>query len=505
LVGRVGFGGEGGVGEDDLNFGEVGGLGGASEDFSVGGADEGVATLEGVVGVEGAEELAEGLAASLGCLELAGGELAQTGMEGDEASAEFGEVAQRVPGAEKGGGVLQALLTGSQSLSDVGLEVGGGLIEIEAVFAEEAGGFLPSTVLSQAEEFAAGVFQMGESGAAQAAGRGGEGFAEGVGVGGEDFGGGTGGGGAEVGNEVADGEVDFVADGTDNWEGTGGDGVGENFFVELPEVFEAATTASEDQDIEGELLLGVIVEGGEGLDHFSGGSAALDADGEEDDFGAGAASLEDVEEIAQSGTGGGGDEAEAAGEGGQGAFALGSEESGGGEFFFEGGEAGLEGALADFFDEFDDHLDLAAGFVNGDFTPGADFEAIAEFESAQRAGISREEDAGELRGFVFEGEVVVAGGLAAVVGNLAFDPDEAEGGFEGAADAGGDFADGENFGFGGSWLGWGAGAQVDGGGAAGCGRRRRAWICGGEQIEAELLLGGGFFTPARHGWGVSGT
>ena len=68
-------------------------------------------------------------------------------------------------------------------------------------------------------------------------------FAAGEDAFGDDFGGGARRGGAQVGDKIADGEIDFMADG--GYDGQGGfkNGASDDFFVEGPEVFEAAAAA----------------------------------------------------------------------------------------------------------------------------------------------------------------------------------------------------------------------------------------------------------------------
>src|SRR5690606_12306928 len=63
----------------------------------------------------------------------------------------------------------------------------------------------------------------------------------GPGVGAEQFGGRRGGGGAYVGNEVADGYIGLVPDGTDHRGAAGGHGPGDHFLGERPEVLQPAT------------------------------------------------------------------------------------------------------------------------------------------------------------------------------------------------------------------------------------------------------------------------
>src|SRR5690606_16249107 len=65
----------------------------------------------------------------------------------------------------------------------------------------------------------------------------------GPGVGAEQFGGRRGGGGAYVGNEVADGYIGLVPDGTDHGGAAGGHGPGDHFLVERHEILQRAAAS----------------------------------------------------------------------------------------------------------------------------------------------------------------------------------------------------------------------------------------------------------------------
>jgi hypothetical protein len=55
---------------------------------------------------------------------------------------------------------------------------------------------------------------------------------------------------AQIGREVGDCEINFVSDGGDNRNSRGGDGAGDDFFIERPEIFNAAAAAPDDQNID---------------------------------------------------------------------------------------------------------------------------------------------------------------------------------------------------------------------------------------------------------------
>ena len=68
--------------------------------------------------------------------------------------------------------------------------------------------------------------------------------------GGDEFGGGGRRGGAQVGDEVRDGEVGLVADGGDDRQRGGGNGAGERLVVESGEVFQRASAARDEDEID---------------------------------------------------------------------------------------------------------------------------------------------------------------------------------------------------------------------------------------------------------------
>ena len=159
---------------------------------------------------------------------------------------------------------------------------------------------------------------------------------------------------------------------------------------------------------------------------------------------------DDGEEVADDCAGGRGDDADGAGKGGQGALASGVEEAFGFEALLELLEGELEGASADGFHGFGDELHLAALLVDADAAADEDVEAVFRAE-AEKHGLAAEEDDGELGVGVFEGEVDVAGGSGAVVGDFAFDPDVAVLLLDEFADVGDEVADGPDA-AGGAWF-----------------------------------------------------
>ena len=177
------------------------------------------------------------------------------------------------------------------------------------------------------------------------------------------------------------------------------------------------------------------------------GLRALHDGGVDEQVERGVAAADDGDDVADDGAGGRGNDADAAGEGRQGALAGGVEEAFGEQAGLELLEGELEGAGAARLEGFGDELELAAGLVDGDAAADEDGEAVGGAK-AKELGLAAEEDDGELGVGVLEGEVDVAGGGGAAVGDLAFDPEIGMGGLDLLADAGDEGGDGPDAAFG---------------------------------------------------------
>ena len=136
------------------------------------------------------------------------------------------------------------------------------------------------------------------------------------------------------------------------------------------------------------------------------------------------AAADDVEKVANDGAGGRSDDADGARKRGQRLLALGVEEAFGLEAFLQLLEGELQRAGADGLHGFGDELHLAALLVDADAAAHQHVQAVFRAEAKQH-GLAAEENDGQLRVGVFEGEVDVAGRRGAEVGDFAFDPDVA--------------------------------------------------------------------------------
>ncbi len=232
-----------------------------------------------------------------------------------------------------------------------------------------------------------------------------------------------------------------MADGGDDGNGRGGNGAGERFIVEAPEVFDGAAAAGENDEVGP----GIFSEPGEAGGELFSAARALHEGGIDADVQPGAAAREDVEHVLNDGAGGRRDDADVAGKTGEGALAGRLEEALGGKALFEFFKGLLERAGAEGLGGLDEELIGAAGLIDVDRTTGLDEEAVAQ-RDAEEAGALAIHDAGQDGVFFFEVEVEVAarGGLKA--GDFAGDGEVGEVFAQGAADATGELTDGEFFG-----------------------------------------------------------
>ncbi len=142
----------------------------------------------------------------------------------------------------------------------------------------------------------------------------------------------------------------------------------------------------------------------------------------DEDVEAGVAATDDVEDVADDGAAGGGDDSEAGGIGRERALAGRVEEALGAEAVGELLEGELEGAVAAWLHGLGDELELAASVVDGDAAADQDGEAVGGTET-EELRLAAEEDDRELGLAILEREIDVAGGRGAAVGDLAFDPE----------------------------------------------------------------------------------
>ncbi len=238
-----------------------------------------------------------------------------------------------------------------------------------------------------------------------------------AGVGGQQFGGGRGGWRTHVGDEIADGDVGFVAHGADDRRDAGRYRARHGFFVETPEVFQGAAAAGQDQGIEA-LAIGQL----QGTDDLAAGIQALHGGGDQGQGDLRGAAAEHADDVANDRAGRRADDADAPGVGGQGDFAFSGEQAFAAEFVFQGFEGQTQGAVAGRLDAVEDQLVIAAPFEQRDLAAHLDRQAIAQRLTHPR-GVLSEQRAAHLGLTIFKGEVDMPGSRLGQVGNLPLDPD----------------------------------------------------------------------------------
>ena len=361
----------------DLAFGEAGaealaagGFGGVAENGAgrgVGG--DGVAAVQCVLGAEEAKVLAE----LIQMLAFAAEAIADT-----EAAEVFGGVAEgfaRVADLSAGGT----------------FELIAEFVQMLLAFAEHAHWLAAFEGLASVVEFFATPLDALMNEPAEAGFKFSESLAAGDGGFGDLFGGGAGRGGAEIGGEIADGEIDFVADRADDWKFGGDDGAGSQFFVKGPQVFKAAAASRNQNKVERMPAdFRKVIEKFEAASDLTRRVGTLHSAGRQEYFERRITAFDDVQDIVQCSAIEAGDEADARREFGNGAFSSWREEAFGVEFLFEAFEGGLEFSRALKFQVNDAKLILSARFINGHFTLKNYRLAILKKTPVKAAAISLE-------------------------------------------------------------------------------------------------------------------
>jgi hypothetical protein len=277
------------------------------------------------------------------------------------------------------------------------LEVLEKAVECLLLFLENSARFKEKRGSLQGDELVAQSIEAHENGTSEAGGEVLEFVEQFARVSGEDFSGGAGCWSAEVGCKIADGEIDFVSNGTHNGDWAGCDGSGYGFLIEFPEVFQTAAATSHHNHIEGgQGGGGRIAKKANGLGDLGSGTFSLNAHGTDDDFDASLTAVQDIQEILNGCACGRRDDADAAGELRQRALFRGVEEALGIESVLEFLEFRLEGADSALLDAADDDLVVPAWLVNGEGALELNLHAVGEVHSSQLGGLAGEKHAGDL-------------------------------------------------------------------------------------------------------------
>ena len=163
------------------------------------------------------------------------------------------------------------------------------------------------------------------------------------------------------------------------------------------------------------------VKPADSIRHRSGAFAALDGGGIDKEVETRMSAADDLDDVVEDRSAGGGDDTNRARKGGQGTLAGGVEEALGQEAGLELLERKLQGPGTPGFQGLGDELKLAARLVDGDAAAHQNCEAVLRAE-AEKLRLAAEEHNRKLRLAVLQREVNVAGGRGMAVGDLAFDP-----------------------------------------------------------------------------------
>ena len=230
-----------------------------------------------------------------------------------------------------------------------------------------------------------------------------------------------------------------MAHGGDHRHGTGGDGARHGLFVEGPEILQGAAAAAHNHHVRPLRAAEVL----ETPDYFLHRALALHQRGEEADVQAGEAARQNLDHVRDGGAARRGDDPDAPREARQRTFSFGREEALGGEFLLELLEGQLQRAQPLGFQQFDQELVLAAGFVDIDAAARQHGEPVLRLEFPEAVG-GAEGHRLHLGIAFLQGEVVVAAGGEFEAGDFAGHRNIGELAVENRADGAVEFADAED-------------------------------------------------------------
>src|SRR5215472_1742532 len=199
----------------------------------------------------------------------------------------------------------------------------------------------------------------------------------------------------------------------------------DGLFVKGPEVFKRSTATGQNQHFRGFAAIEIV----KGSRNLTCRALSLDLHGIELHVNIGKAALEDPQNVANRGTCGGGDDADAARQNRQRLFAPFVEEAFFLQLAFKLLEGDLERAKTYRLDVADVDLIFAARFIDAEGATHGDVQAIlgAEF---QPANLITKTDAANLRVRVLEREIEMARLRGTMVRHFPFDPDISKGAFK---------------------------------------------------------------------------
>ncbi len=356
-----------------------------------------------------------------------GGRLDESFQRAVEANAEVGQMLTRmgqfltrVKMQNSGGQRGDPVLAQAELLLDRGVEVLDSVIEPLAKTIEQGSHARFNTADGQMREALAGLQKLEARGAIQAVRLRGQMLGDLVLGLGDEFGSSGRRGRTKVGDEVGNGEVGLVAHCRNHGKPARRNRARDLLAVEGGEVFKRAATARDNNEIDE--IRGIQL--GQGGFNLSWCIFALDGDRREQDIEAGVAAIDDVQKVADHRARGRSDNAHRSREHGQRLFALGVEEAFNLEPLLQLLKCQLERAGANRFHGFGDELHLAALLVDAHAAAHQHVQTILRPKTEQHR-LAAEENDGQLRFGVLQGEVNVAGRSGTIIRDLALNPNVA--------------------------------------------------------------------------------
>src|SRR6185437_11017238 len=235
---------------------------------------------------------------------------------------------------------------------------------------------------------------------------------------------------AQVGNEIADGEIRFMADGGNYRQCGTGDDASQALVVKCGKVFKRAATARDDHHVDDLRAIEVPEPGC----NFAGSRFALDLRGIDQDSNTFMPSAQNVKHVLQGSTAARSDDADSAGQLRNCLFARLIEQAFSSKFFLELLKCELQCSGAERLQEFGGELKFAARVIDGDAPASDDLHPVV-WAKSQQARLAAEHHHPELGVTILEREIQMAGLSRTEVGNFTFHPDVSVAALHGGTDS----------------------------------------------------------------------
>src|SRR5262245_26121729 len=234
--------------------------------------------------------------------------------------------------------------------------------------------------------------------------------------------------GPKVRNEIADREIDLVADSRDDRLLASHDGTRYTLFIERPQIFHRSTTTGHDDDIH--------VGAAEAIDAFHNLKRcciALNLGRKNQNVDRVVAAFQDTQNVSQCSTLGRRNNSDLSRKSGNWPFPLRSEETFFRQLLFELFKRQLKSSQAGRLQDFNDKLIFTPAFVRTDAAARAEKPSVLRPKSKQTRSISKAYG-GELSPVIFEGEIQMARTRSLEIRDLPFNPDINEAALQEVAD-----------------------------------------------------------------------